>query len=268
MIVKQQIGKMSNESEPESAKEETEWSQVEEVGDLSPTLEKFWEITLELLDEITEKVVTRQGECGRDETRKEVREGVRILQTIQMIISRLVYHINLITNLNEQNKKEDEAQENLIILVEGSTQRVFHETSALNEELGNVEKQVLNAMGTDAKDKSCYHCEKKSYVKSAQPDFSEIEKQLKEIMSALQVTAQAQKSKPNTEVQAGGSSQNVGRSGPEQKRCYNCGKTGHFRRQCWQRFQQPGRDRVGQGINGPNCKCENKYDCDYRGVAM
>jgi len=62
---------MSNESELKSAKVETELSQVKEVGDLSSLLEKFWEITLDILNEITEKVVTRQGEHGRDETRKE-----------------------------------------------------------------------------------------------------------------------------------------------------------------------------------------------------
>jgi len=104
-------------------------------------------------------------------------------------------------------------------------------------------------MGTDAKDNIRYHCEKKSHVRNAQPD---LEKQLKEIMSALQATATTQNYKSSAGVQAGGSGQNVGRSDIEQKRCYNCGKTGHFRRQCWQRFQQPGRDCFGQGTNDSN----------------
>ena len=39
------------------------------------------------------------------------------------------------------------------------------------------------------------------------------------------------------------------KSGPEPRRCFHCGKTGHIRRQCWQRFQPPGRDRFRQSSN-------------------
>jgi len=83
-------------------------------------------------------------------------------------------------------------------------------------------------------------------------DSIEVQNHLKDIVSVSQAAAQTADARPSIGIQVGEPSWNREKSGPEQRRCFNCGKIGHIRRQCWQRFPSPGRNRFGQGTNNPN----------------